>query len=281
MLYLASLALHSEILAKIVHFIFGLGICLSIYKIVKHFLTTEFSLLAVIVFYGNLVVAWESITAYTELSRTFFELLAFWGIVKWIEDRQLKWFVYSGLIIGLAISTKLLSFGTLGLLLIFIFAYSFKLKDPIIKIFKNMVTYICFAILVPLPWFIHAFMNRGNPFYPLFSNDLQGNTRIPTLSPVNFFQDIWEVFTHAADPISPVYIVFLPLSFLIFKKFNAKERVFFYFSVLSVIVWYLTPRTGGGRFLIPFLPVLSMLVVLTLNLLQTQKRYFLLDESLI
>ena len=281
MFYLASLALHSEILAKIVHFIFGLGICLSIYKIAKHYLTIEFSLLATIVFYSNLVVAWESTTAYIDLSRTFFELLAFWGIVKWIEDRKMRWLIYSGLTIGLAISTKLLSFGTLGLLLIFIFFYSFKLKDPFIKMFKSMVFYVCLAILVPLPWFIHAFINRGNPFYPLFSGDLQGETQISPLSVLNFVQDIWQVFTHAADPVSPVYVVFLPLSFLIFKKFNAKERIFFYFSAASIVLWYLTPRTGGGRFLTPFLPALSILVVLTLNLLKKQKMLFRLSVAFI
>lgn len=274
MFYLASLALHSEILAKIVHFIFGLGICLSIYKIAKHYLTSEFSLLAALIFYSNLVVAWESITAYIDLSRTFFELLAFWGVIKWIEDKKEGWLIYSGLIIGLAISTKLLSFGTLGLMLLLILFYSLKLKEPLVKIFKNLFLYISLAVLVPLPWFIHAFINRGNPFYPLFSADLQGETQIPPMNPFNFIQDIWQVFTHAADPVSPVYIVFLPLSFLIFKKLNVKQRLFFYFSAASIVLWYLTPRTGGGRFLVPFLPVFSILVVLTLNLLKKERIFF-------
>ncbi len=277
MYYLASLALHSEILAKLVHFIFGLGVCLAVYRISRKYLSCGFSLLAVVIFYGNLVVAWESITAYIDLARTFFELLAFWSLINWIEERKIKWLIYLGLIIGLAVSTKYLSLGTLVLLLTLFFFYSLKFKDSLVKILKNSVLYVSLAILVPLPWFIHAFINRGNPLYPLFSSDLQGGTKFPSLNPVNFLQDIWQVFTHAADPVSPVYIVFLPLSLLIFKKFNVKERIIFYFSFLSIILWYLTPREGGGRFLIPFLPALSILVVLTLNTLKNQKAWLKLS----
>lgn len=272
MLYLVTLAIDSEILAKLIHFLFGLGICLSIYKIARQYLTKELSLLAVLVFYSNLVVAWESITAYIDLARTFFELMAFWSLLKWIESRDIKWFIYSGLTIGLAISTKILSFGTLGILLTLIFIYSLKLKQSILKIFYMLAFYIILALFIVLPWFIHAFINRGNPIYPVFSLDYQGEGSLPTLNPLNFIIDLWQVFTHAADPISPVYIVFLPLFFVAVKKFNAKEKIFFYFSILSLIVWYLTPRTGGGRFMLPFLPVLSIFVVLTLNTLKEQKR---------
>lgn len=271
MLYLAGMALHSEILAKLMHFSFGLLICWSIFRIARNYLSLEFSLLAVIIFYSNLVVAWESITAYVDLTRTFFELLAFWAIVKWMEIKQSKWFVYSGFMIGLAIGTKLLSIGTLILFLILIFFYLLKLKQPWTKIFKNLLVYFVSAILFPIPWFLHSFINRGNPFYPLFSVDLQTKTQLPGLNPLIFLSDLWEVFTNAADPISPVYIVLLPLSIFVFRKFRPTEKIFFYFSILSLIIWYITPRTGGGRFLIPFLPVLSILIVLTLNILKNQK----------
>lgn len=277
MLYLPALAIHSEILAKLVHFFFGIGTCLTIYKIARDYLSKEFSLLAVLIFYSNLAVAWESITAYIDLARTFFELLAFWGILKWIREKKDKWLIYSSLMTGFAISTKLLSFGTLAVLLILIFSYSLKLKQAFLKIFRNLILYFTLAIFVASPWFIHSFINRGNPFYPLFSLAFQGETNLPSLSPLKLINDLWQVFTHAADPISPVYMVFFPLIFIAFKKFSFKERIFFYFSLLSLIVWYLTPRTGGGRFIIPFLPVLSILVVLTLNILKNRKMLALLS----
>lgn len=274
MLYLAGIALHSEILAKLIHFLFGLGICWSIYKIARHYVSSEFSLLATVIFYSNLVVAWESITAYIDLARTFFELIAFWGVVNWVEDKQTKWLIYSSLIIGFAISVKLLSFGTLGILLILIFFYLLKVREPWHKAFKILAGYFILPIIVSLPWFIHSFLNRGNPFYPMFSRDLQTNTQFPSLNPLNMINDFWQVFTNAADPISPVYIVILPLSIILLRNFRPKEKIFFYFSFLLLILWYFTPRSGGGRFLLVSLPVLSILIVLTLNLLRNQKVIF-------
>ncbi len=279
MLYLAGMALHSEIFAKLTHYSFGLLVCWSIFKIARNYLNLEFSLLAVIIFYSNLVVAWESTTAYIDLARTFFELLAFWAFIKWMENKYSNWLICSGLMIGLAISTKLLSIGTLILYLILIFFYLLKIKQSWIKIFSNLAIYLAVALLVPMPFFLHSFINRGNPFYPLFSADLQTKTPLPSLNPSIFLNDLWQVLTNAADPISPVYIVLLPLSVIVFRKFKPTEKIFFYFSLLSLILWYVTPRTGGGRFLLPFLPVLSILIVLTLNILKNQK--FLLRVSVI
>lgn len=277
MLYLAGIALHSEISAKLIHYSFGLLICLSIFKIAKKYVSSEFSLLAVVIFYSNLVVAWESTTAYIDLSRTFFELLAFWGVLRWIEDKNNKWLIYSSLIMGLAISTKLLSVGTLVILLTLIFFNLYQLKQPWIKIFKILTLYFTMTILIPMPWFIHAFLNRGNPFYPLFSSDLQTTTQALSLNPFTFINDLWQVFTNAADPISPVYIVFIPLFFIFFRKIDPKEKILFYFSLLSIMVWYFTPRTGGGRFMLPFLPILSILVVIIINTLKDQKLFLKLS----
>lgn len=280
MFYLASMALQSEILAKVVHFLFGIGICFAIYKIARKFTTREFSLLAVVIFYGNLVVAWESITAYIDLAKAFFELLSFWAFLLFTERPNKKWLIYSGVMMGLAISTKTLSLGTFALMLVFIFLALAKhskgaghIRQKILNIFKGLMFYIAPALFLPLPWFTHAFLNRGSPFYPVFG-DLEGDTRISPLNPVNFFSDLWQVFTHAADPISPVYIVFLPLLFLFFKKFSYKAKVIFYFSAALIILWYLTPRTGGGRFLVSSLPTLSILLVLILDFLRSQKILF-------
>ena len=85
MLYLAGLAFGDETIAKLIHFsIFKILVLLIIYKISRKFLSRNFSLIATIIFYSNLVVGWESITAYIDLARTFFELMALWGFLNWL-----------------------------------------------------------------------------------------------------------------------------------------------------------------------------------------------------
>ena len=70
MLYIASLSINGEILAKILHYTFGILTLLVIYKISKKFLNNVFSTLACLIFSSNLVFAWQSTTAYIDLFRT-------------------------------------------------------------------------------------------------------------------------------------------------------------------------------------------------------------------
>ena len=55
------------------------------------------------------------------------------------------------------------------------------------------------------------------------------------------------------------------------------------YSVLAIIVWYFTPRTVGGRFILPYLPALSIVLAACLHeSLQATKKYsFVLGKFLI
>ncbi len=66
MIYIAALALGNEILAKIIHFSFGVLGCLALYKISRKYFNHFYSLLAILIFYSNLVVAWQSTVAYVD-----------------------------------------------------------------------------------------------------------------------------------------------------------------------------------------------------------------------
>ena len=274
MYYLSALALNGEISAKVIHFLFGLGICFSIFKISRKYLNENLAMLAVVIFYANLVVAWESTTAYIDLARTFFEVMAFWSLLNWEETREKKWFYSSAIIAGLAISTKILSFATLGILLTLIAIFLRKEKARIVV--KHMLRYFLTAFIIPVPFFIHSFLYRGNPFYPIFSKELQAQvqTQLPSINPLTFFSSIWNVLTNAADPISPIYIIIIPLIFFVFKKFSSSEKLIVIFSFLSLIAWYITPQEGGGRFMLPYLPVMSVLVAVTINKLKAYKHIY-------
>jgi len=71
-----------------------------------------------------------------------------------------------------------------------------------------------------------------------------------------------------SDPISPMYIIFLPLVILFFLRHLRDSgqarmtilKVIAIYSFLAIVVWYVTPRTGGGRFILPYLPIFSVLI---------------------
>src|SRR5581483_6569420 len=93
---------------------------------------------------------------------------------------------------------------------------------------------------------------------------------ISLLNPIHFFSDIWQLFTNSSDPISPLYLITLPMIYPLYKSFSLKEKTIVLYSLLAIAIWYITPRTGGGRFILAYLPIMSIMVGLFLFHLQKQ-----------
>jgi hypothetical protein len=223
-------------------------------------MSKEFSVLAVAIFYANLVVGWESITAYVDLSRTFFEIMALWGFLNWFETKQKKWLVISAVILGLAVAAKLIAVFSLLIFLVLFIYKKFLQKEKWLVVIKNYLIFCFMTILIPLPWLIFSYLNTGNPLYPYFTTQLadSGMTLVlPNL--LNFFGDFYNFFLRLNDPITPIYLIVLPLFILGFKKFNFRVKTLAIYAMLALIIWYLTEQVRGGRFILPYLPVFSIL----------------------
>lgn len=278
LLYTAGLAFGSGVIPQLIHFVFGLLVCVVIYKIARMFLTPFFSFLAVIMFYLNIIVAWESTTAYIDLVRTFFEVMALWGFFVWWKNAQWKWVFASALLLGFAIMTKLLAMGSLvlfsGLIVYSQWNKIPQISSKILLTARYLLVYWVIALVVPLPWFIFSYIHTGNPVYPFFTSLYPV---VPShFSILGFFVDIWHLFTHADDPVSPLYLIFLPLIIMLFLKGNlgkkSEIKLLGIYALLALIVWYVTPRTGGGRFIIPYLPAFSILCAAVMSELQITNR---------
>ena len=272
MLYVSALSFGSETIAKLIHFSFGLLILFSIYKISRKFLPKKFSLVAVLIFYSSLVVGWESITAYVDLARTFFEVLAFWGFLNWFESKSTKWLVISGVMMSFAITSKLVAVASLPVFLL-LFAYeAYSKKERILLVVKRVFVFVFFAFLIPLPWFMFSFINTGNPFYPYFSNipvDSGQSLVIPDL--LFIFRDFYNLFLNLSDPISPLYLLLLPLIIVVLKKADLKVKFLALYTFSAIIIWYLTQEARGGRFIMPYLPVFAVLAAYAVGKIKNKK----------
>lgn len=268
MLYIPPLLFGNETGAKFIHFMFGISTLIVIYKLSRKYLSKNFSLLAALIFYSNLVVGWESITGYIDLARTFFEVLALWGFLKWAENKQRKWIIISGIMLGLAISSKVIALESVFIFIpLFIYLYLVN-KEKIKYLINNILIFCGFSVLIPLPWFIFAYINTGNPFYPFFSKNIDIGTgfSLPNIS--NIMNDLLNLFIYSNDPISPVYLAVLPLLIIFFTKAKREFKIIYIYSLLGLLLWYLTPRIGGGRFILPYLPAFSVLVVYAVSRLK-------------
>jgi len=74
--------------------------------------------------------------------------------------------------------------------------------------------------------------------------------------------DIWNLFTHSADPVSPIYIITAPLIFFSrFKKWGRGVVIISVYILSALLLWFIFPHTGGSRFFLPYLPALSVFAV--------------------
>ncbi len=259
MFYLTGLIFQGEILAKFIHFTFGILSLGALYMFARKYFTVSTSLLICLLFYSNLVVAWESITAYVDLARTFYEILAVFALICWIHGEERKWLYLSAVMIGFAMNVKLIAVSSFIIYLLIISFILYKKKSTFLKCLTVITSYILIAMFCILPWLLFSYFSTGNPIYPIFSGYPIGYHK-NLLSPIHFISDIFKVFLFADDPSSPIYLICLPLLLFYFKKIRKEFKIISAISLLSIMFWYFTPRTGGGRFLMPYLPLYSLLV---------------------
>lgn len=280
MIYTAAIAFGNELNAKVIHFMFGILSTVAIYRLSGKFFGQKLSLIAALVFYSNLVVAWESTTAYVDLSRTFFEIMALSGFVNWWRKRELKWLIESAVMLGLALSTKLLALGPLLIISTLIFYKFISRNDKnIFNFFSSLSLYWLVCLLVATPWFVFSFIYTGNPIYPFFSDVYKFTFNTNILAPQTFVRDLWQIFIHADDPISPLYVIFFPIVIIFFRKFKREVKLISIYSLLALVIWYFTPRTGGGRFIMVYLPAFSIVIAAAIE--QLKKQRFLYKLSII
>jgi hypothetical protein len=264
MYYTVGLLFGNEIWAKFIHFSFGIFSAIALFNLLKKYFSLRICLLGIVTFYTMLIVGWQSTTAYIDLSRTFFEILGLDMFLQWYNSQKDSLLWESAVLLGLAISTKIMTFSSLAaytILLVFLLK-----KEKIRKIF----IFILLSLLIVSPWLILSFIHTGNPLFPLFGN--LKNPSSPGL-PVNglpwfiigipkFFVFPWTATILPDDIISPTYLIFLPLILLTIWK----QKIDFKIASLYVLLGLLFSPRESNRYLLPYLPALTLVIFSVFNL---------------
>ncbi len=262
-IFAAGLALGSEIPAKLMHFGFGILSLFVIYKVARIKFSPKTSIIACLIFYSNLLVGWESITAFVDLGRVFFELLALFSVINFYKTKKIKWVAMTGLMIGFATAVKLLAVSSLFILAILINIVAIKYVKSIKKIIYINVIYAGIFLTTVAPWLLFSYLNTGNPFFPLFSNLLL--TPSISFDLRHFLTYIWNLFVVSNDPISPIYLITLPLIPFILKKTKNEAKIIAFYSIGGILLAYFIPYTDVARYTLSYLAGLSVFALFILD----------------
>lgn len=262
MFYTVALLFSNEILAKLIHFSFGILSAIALFNLLKRYFSLRVTFLGLVTFYTILMVGWQSTTSYVDLVRTFFEILALDYFLQWLEKKKEDLLWRTAILTGLAISTKLLAFGTLGTLGILILLVSKEKK------LERLVKFVLLALLVVSPWLILSWVNTGNLFFPFgvgsfiagtigakadFAWFTQRFTKLPLL--------LWQVTIHPDDIISPIYLIFLPLVLISIWKQKLSLKI----AGLYFLFGAFFAPTESNRYLLPYLPGFTLFMLSVFN----------------
>jgi 4-amino-4-deoxy-L-arabinose transferase-like glycosyltransferase len=262
MLYTIGLSLGSELIPKFIHFLFGIGVLVLLYKWLRKNFDSSWAFFGCLFFYTQLVVGWLSITAYIDLARAFFELLGLLAFLKWLKNDNLKWIIESGVMIGLAISTKLLS---LSSVLVFSILILYRKR----KIGRGLVLFNLFAFIIPLPWFVWTFLQTNKIIYPVFTDwFFKGQSQGLSLSswflsrhPINLIKSLIQTTFTKGDILTPLILMFLPILFL-YKGRKQRDQIKYIklYLILNFLVWFFIPL-NYNRFLFIYVPAYIYLLI--------------------
>jgi 4-amino-4-deoxy-L-arabinose transferase-like glycosyltransferase len=288
MLYGMSLLVKDAILAKLIHFSFGILMVMGVYALVRKYLSSRVGLFSAAIFYTIPAVAYLSTTAYVDLGYAFYAFLVLYAFINWTTTDRKGWLIVSAVMSGLCVGSKYAGFLPMTILALGIPFHSWLVKkEKSIVVGKNFLLFVLLTGLVGSFWYARGFIIYG-VFVPfrlalgLWSVIRATFWRVLTLGSLNpenlpsalaldlsFLRDKalipWNLtmrggVDYAQDPggVGIFFLAFLP--FLLLPRFRENKMIKFilYYSLVFFIIWAI--RLPVKRYLIPIFPLLSIMV---------------------
>jgi len=286
MLYVYGLALHSQITVKFLNFWMGLLLLLAIHCFAKRLWGRLSGLAAATLFVSTPIVFFELRAIYVDLPIALFCFLNFFALLRWMEDGGRKWLVLSAIFLGMAAGSKYNALFNVAAASVLV-GYHFLVvrKVPLVKAAVKVGVYGLLSVSSLLLWLYMTYRFTGDPLFPylsgdplfpflkgLFHSDRWETYNLPVvrsgghrwglpLSFTNAFKTLWQMHFDEkvfCGSLGPFFVLLAPLLLFVFKLHRVMKLLLAYSSIY-LLFWLVT--TQANRYLIPVLPMFSLLCV--------------------
>ena len=271
LLFQLGLLLSSDALAHLISFLIAALAAGALWACARQNFSPAIAALAAFIFYTIPVIGYEASIAYVDVGVALYAALAWFALTEWRSTRADRWLALSALMAGFAPATKLSGAFIPALLCFGVLLFAPTGKNR----WKYSVGYGVVAGAVIAPWLVKTFLQTGNPVTPylfdfLSARDWTANaahSATAMFAPFGLGKDLfaavllpWNV-TMFSTPfgggnIGPIFLASLPL-FLVARPLPAliKSALVMLFGYLAMWFW----AVQEVRFLIPILPILSLI----------------------
>ncbi|MEW6096608.1 MAG: glycosyltransferase family 39 protein [bacterium] len=290
MLFTLGLLLKGDLLAKSIHFLFGLLSALSIYSLSRRYFNQRTASLSVLTLCSMPLAIFVAVVAFNDFVITFYEILAVYAFINCDKEKNRGWLLVCGLTCGLAIGVKYFGVFCFIILILSILVRQWHQSSGS-KAIKTTIFFASLVLLPNLPWLIKNLVFTGNPVFPLFYNIFGGKnwsqfhqsrylyemTRYSTgshflLKPVVF---LWEISFKCGGmdsgikiPVGPIFIAILPF-ILGLRKLDFSIKYLLAFCVTFFLLWSYT--CAVDRFSLPCFVILCVVVAYIIERFKSNK----------
>lgn len=295
MLYAAALAVHGEVLAKALHFLYFLLVLASAAALAaRHLPRFRLTPVALLLFASVPTAFLNAHLAYNDMAMTAYTLLGFAAYLNWRSTALRGWLWICGALAGMAMSVKYagLFLPFVGVLGIF---WAYRGQGSAQAALKDAAVFLVTAALLGCPFYVKNALLTGNPLYPFFIRIFGGDGWDPKQAQLYaLFLDRLGVGRSLLDylllPVnvslraqmhSPRFDGVLGPAFLFLLPFLAGLRPLPHavksglcFSLLLFLFWASTAQQI--RYLLPIVPVLSLAAAYALDGYRSRRVPFVL-----
>ena len=296
MLFMLGMGLGSDIFARLIAFSTLVIFLLATYAFGKRFLPNPGGWLSAAMVIGvPMMLAWGGF-AYVDLAWSLFQFLAIGLLLIWIQKRDEKLLVLSGIMQGLSLGSKYSALSSAGILALCIVWLNIRNREDQKGILREVVfpalKFGIPALLVASPWYLKNLIWTGNPIFPLLFhqeivNPIELNHWLDYLTsfgtgtrwfnylllPITMFTEFTRYSTFVVFLDFPNPFMMIALAYpLIRKKFTENRAVLDTLAIitgLQFLVW--AAGSQQNRFLMPLFPGLSIIASIVIILIPAGK----------
>ncbi len=279
MLYLLSLLVSNDSVAKLLHLFLGLSSLAAIYAFARKHFSRKTAIAAVAGFYLVPQVAMQSWTALNDLGLTFYVLLNILCLDNWLDEKEssAKYLYLAALFSGFALGIKYVSAATVAISAgVILYRYGYRWRQWK-RSFYELGKFAAIVLIMISPWVMRNAKLTGSPFAPFnvagqkskfeynFRKDvfLDDCTHPRFLNTKDFFITPWlNTLDHSSldDFAGPLFIFSVPLAIMILLrgKTNRKILLLLGYFIVFYVLW--RSQTSVWRYFLPALAVFCLVV---------------------
>lgn len=277
MIFTLALALHGQIVAKLLVLAMGITVALGVYALGRKLFSPRAGLWAAALFYSPALVGWLLSTTYVDLVIALFLVATVLAFLRWRETRQMIWLWATGFLGGAAVGAKLNALFGLPVIVVVLLWDLLRSRhlSSWMKV-KGLAGCTLAASFASVPYFLIVYVFTGNPFFPL----LNGVFRSP-LGPAENLNSNASSFSLGASPLALLRLPFaltfeserfgeampsgavgiclalLPLALILL--FVARSGARLLLAICVIYLALLVYTMPYARYYIPVLPIVTVL----------------------